>query len=141
MWISMAKNVQTDLLEQQRSMSPSTASASSEGQGHDDFLDLLQRQPQTLLSTVVCVTSKENENTSRRSQEKTESQDLPRIQPQPISVSLAFGGKSTLRGTPWEEALCGDTPQTGKRSKKAGKPVQRTVKEKEIVSFWTQFFG
>lgn len=141
MWISMEKNAQTDLLEPQRSISPSTASVSSEGQGPDDFLDLLHRQPQRLSPPVVCAASKENENTSHRIQQKTESQDLPRIQPQPISVSLAFGGKSTLRGTPWEEALDGATPQTGKRSKKSGKPEQRTVKEKEIVSFWTHFFG
>ena len=138
---SMEQNVQTDPLEPQRNTSPSTALASSEHQGPDDYHDMLQRQPQTLSPAVVSVASNEDDNSSQRSQQKTGSQDVARIQPRPISVLLAFGGKSTLRGTPWEEALCSDTPRTGKRSKKAGNPVQRTVKETEIVSFWTNFFG
>ena len=137
----MEHNVQTDFLEPQGSKRSSTASASSKDQGPDDPLNLLQQQSQTLSPAAVCVASKESDKTSHRNQQKTRSQDIARIQPQPIRVSLAFGGKSTLRGTPWEEALCGATPPTGKRSKKAAKPVQRTVKEAEIVSFWTQFFG
>lgn len=136
----MEKNVETNLLEPHRSKGPSTASvSSSENHRPDDPLDLLQSQ--THSPAVVCVASKENENSSHTTQQKTASQEMAQIQAQPISGLLAFGGKSTLRGTPWEEALCGETPQTDKRSKTAGKSAQRTVKETEIVSFWTQFFG
>lgn len=141
MWISLEQNVQTGPLEPERSMNPSAASESNEDQRRDEPLILLQQRAQALSLAIVSVASKESENTSQRSQQKTRSRDITRIQAQPISVSLAFGGKSTLRGTPWEEALCGATPQTGKRSKKARKQDQRTVKEMEIVSFWTQFFG
>ena len=137
----MEQNVPTDLLEPETSIDSSAVSESNEDQGHDELLNLLQQQAQALSPAIVSVASKESENTSQRSQQKTRNRDITQIQLQPISVSLAFSGKSTLRGTPWEEALYGATPQTGKRSKKAGKPVQRTVKEMEIVSFWTQFFG
>lgn len=138
----MEKNVETNLLEPHRNTGPSTASVSSgEDLRPDDLLDLLQQQSQTCSPAVVCVASKENDNSSHTSQQKTASQDIAQIQALPISGLLAFGRKSTLRGTPWEEALCGETPQTGKRSKTAGKSAHRTVKETEIVSFWTQFFG
>lgn len=136
------ENVQTELLEVLEahwSTSPSEASESSEDQVpemQDELLELLQQQSQALSPDLGYATSKESDKMPRRRQQK------PRIQLQPNSVSFAFGGKSTLRGTPWEDALCGVTPQTGElRSTKTGKPVQRTVKETEIVAFWTQFFG
>ena len=135
----MELNVETDLLEPQSSTSASAASDMSNEE--DELLNLLQQQADTFSPAIGPVASKESENTSQRSQQKTKSRDVTAIQVQPVSVSLAFGVKSTLRGTPWEEALGGVTPQTGKRSKKAGKPAQRTVKEMEIISFWTQFFG
>ena len=139
----MEKNVETNLLEPHGKTGPSTASVSSseEHRPADDLLELLKQQSQTRSPAVVCVVSKENDNSSHTSQQKTASQDIAQIQTQPISGLLAFGWKSTLRGTPWEDALCGETPQTGKRSKAAGKSAHRTVKETEIVSFWTQFFG
>ena len=132
----MKQNFQTDLLEPQRSASARSASDMSNEE--DELPSLLQQQAGTLSPTVAF---KESENASQRNQ-KTSSRYITGIQVQPISVSPALGAKSTLRGTPWEEALGGVTrPQTGKRSKKAGKPAQRTVKEMEIISFWTQFFG
>lgn len=104
----------------------------------DELLNLFQQQAETLSPATVSVASKESENASQTSQQKTSRRDIAGIQVQPISVSLAYGAKSTLRGTPWEDALGGIT---GKRSKKAGKPAKRSVKEMEIISFWTQFFG
>ena len=136
MKLSMEQNVQTNLLQPQRSASASVASDMSNEE--DELLNLHQLQSETLSPAIVSVASKKSGNTSRRSQQKTNSRDTSGIQVQPIGVSLAFGAKSTLRGTPWEEALGGVTRP---RSKKAGKPAQRTVKEMEIISFWTQFFG
>jgi len=136
MWLSMEQNVQTDLLEPQRSANASAASDMSNEE--DELLNLHQQQAETFSLAIVSVASKESENASKRSQQKTSRRDITGVQVQPNSVSLAFGAKSTLRGTPWEEALGGVTRP---RSKKAGKPTQRTVKEMEIISFWTQFFG
>lgn len=134
----MEQNVHTDLLQPQRSTSLTNARAASDmSNEEDELLKLLQQQEETLSPASVSVASKESEKASQRSQQKN-SGDITGIQVQPISVLLAFGAKSTLRGTPWEEALGGIT---GKRSKKAGKPTQRSVKEMEIISFWTQFFG
>lgn len=134
----MEQNVHTDLLQPQRSTSLTNARAASDmSNEEDELLKLLQQQEETLSPASVSVASKESEKPSQRSQQKN-SGDITGIQVQPISVLLAFGAKSTLRGTPWEEALGGIT---GKRSKKAGKPTQRSVKEMEIISFWTQFFG
>ena len=132
----MEQNVQTDLSEPQRSASTSAASDMSKEE--DELLDLHEPQAGTLTSAIVSVTSNEGENASKRSQQKRSKREITGIQVQPISVSLAFGAKSTLQGTPWEEALGGATRP---RSKTARKPTQRTVKEMEIISFWTQFFG
>ena len=133
----MEQNAHTELLEQTSNTSLTSARAASDmSNEEDELLNLLQQQAETLSPATVSVASKESENASQRSQQKTSRRDVIGIQVQPISVSLAFGAKSTLRGTPWEEALSG-----GRRSKKAGKPAQRSVKEMEIISFWTQFFG
>ena len=139
MWLSMEQNAHTELLEQKSNTSLTSARAASDTSNEEDeLLNLLQQQAETLSPTTVSVASKESENASQRSQQKTSRRDITGIQVQPISVSLAFGAKSTLRGTPWEEALSG---VSGRRSKKTGKPAQRSVKEMEIISFWTQFFG
>ena len=132
------QNVHTDLLEQKSITNLTSARAASDMSNEDKLLNLLQQQAGKLSPATVSVASKESENASQRSQQKTSKRDITGIQVQPIRVSLAFGAKSTLRGTPWEEALSG---VTGKRLKKAGKPIQRSVKEMEIISFWTQFFG
>ena len=138
----MELKAQTDILEPQRSTSASAASNISNKEIKEDELPNLVQQPaQSFSPDIVSAASKESENTSQRSQRKTNIRHITGIQVQPIRVSLAFSEKSTLRGTPWEEALGGVTQQTGNRSKKAGKPTQRTVKEMEIISFWTQFFG
>jgi len=138
----MELNVETDLLKSQRSRTASAASDISNKEIKEDELPNLVQQPaQPLSPDIVSAESKESENTSQRSQRKTNIRHITGIQVQPISVSLAFSEKSTLRGTPWEEALGGVTQQTGNRSKKAGKTTQRTLKEMEIISFWTQFFG
>lgn len=138
----MELNVQTDLLKPQRSTTASAASDISNKEIKEDELPNLVQQPaQPLSPDIVSAASKESENTSQSSQRKTNIRHITGIQVQPISVSLAFSEKSTLRGTPWEEALGGVTPQTGNCLKKVGKTTQRTVKEMEIISFWTQFFG
>lgn len=131
----MEQNIQPDLLDPQRSISPSTASESSEDQGAEiqsEPLELLQQRSQMASSTSISVPSKESRNTSQKSQQKKRRHSTARTEHQPITALFPFGGESTLRGTPWEEALYGKRP---------GKPVQRTVKETEIVAFWTQFFG
>jgi len=138
----MELHVETDFLKSQRSRTASAASDISNKEIKEDELPNLVQQPaQPLSPDIVSAESKESENTSQRSQRKTNIRHITGIQEQPISVSLAFSKKSTLRGTPWEEALGGVTQQTGNRSKKAGKTTQRTLKEMEIISFWTQFFG
>ena len=136
----MEQNVHRDLLEPQGRTSLTSERTASDMSNEQDELvtELLQQQEETLSRASVSVAAKKSEKASQRSQQKTNSRDITGIQVQPISVLLAFGAKSTLRGTPWEEALGGIS---GKRSKKAGKPTQRSVKEMEIISFWTQFFG
>ena len=138
MRLSREQNVHTDLLEQKSITNLTSARAASDMSNEGKLLNLLQQQAEKLSPATVSVASKESENASQRSQQEASKRDITGIQVQPISVSLAFGAKSTLRGTPWEEALSGIT---GKRLKKAGKPIQRSVKEMEIISFWTQFFG
>ena len=117
-------------------------------QAHGEFLApdfglLQQRSP-----TSVAVPTTENKKTtckrfSKKSQQKSKTQKAL-IHLQPISASLCFGGKSTLRGTPWEDALSSSaesSPQTGKGTIKAEKQEQRTLKETKIIAFWKQFFG
>ena len=111
----MEQNVHTDLLEPQRSTSLTSARVASDMSNEEaELLNLLQQQEEILSPASVSVASKESKKASRRSQQKTNSRDITGIQVQPISVVLAFGSKSTLRGTPWEEALGGIT---GNRSK------------------------
>jgi len=117
-------------------------------QAHGEFLaldfDLLQQQS----PTSVAIPSTENKKTPRKrfnkkSQQKMRTQKAL-IHLQPISASLCFGGKSTLRGTPWEDALSSSaecSPQTGKRTIKVEKQEQRTLKETKTIAFWKQFFG
>lgn len=144
-------------MEQQMPTSDSSEEHGS-SQTQTDLLDLefrsLQQQSQVLtglLPAPVSVPFKESKKTSRRrntreSHKKSRTQKAL-IQLQPISTSLCFGGRSTLRGTPWEDALSGSTESTDstlsieKHSEKAGKRDQGTFKETKIVTFWKQFFG
>ena len=81
---------------------------------------------------------------SRESRPKKRAQKAL-IQLQPISNSLCFGGRSTLQGTPWEDALYSSNKKSKqpseKCSKNTGKRDKRSVKEIKIAAFWKQFFG
>lgn len=81
---------------------------------------------------------------SRESRPKKRAQKAL-IQLQPIGNSLCFGGRSTLQGTPWEDALYSSNKKSKqpseKCSKNTGKRDKRSVKEMKIAAFWKQFFG
>lgn len=151
----MEQNLPTNLLDAQSVTSDSSEEQeSTQTQSELLHLDitLLQQQSQALPPAsipAVPVPSKDTTKTPRKrynreSRPKSTSQKAL-IQLQPISASLCFGGKSTLLGTPWEDALSASatesTPRTGTRSIKAGEQDQRTFNEKKIIAFWKKFFG
>ena len=150
MRISMEQNFPENFRGAQRS-SITISDFSEElatSQAHGKFLapdfGLLQQQS----PTSVAVPSTETKKTprkrfSRKSQQKSRTQKAL-IHLQPISASLCFGEKSTLRGIPWEDALSSSaesSQKTGKRTIKAEKQEQRTLNETRIIAFWKQFFG
>ena len=139
MWTSGMErlDVQKDILESQRSVSPSTASESGEEQGSEiqtasEPFESVQRMSRTLSPASISVSSEENKVTTTRSQLKIKHHCIVRTDNQSFTASFPLSGESTLQGTPWEEALYGKRP---------GKKIQRTDKETEIVAFWRQFFG
>lgn len=133
MWNSEMErlDIQRNILESQRSISPSTASESGEEQGSEMALtvplETLQRRSRTFSPASISVSSKENKDTTA-----TRNHGNAQTNDQSFAATFSVSGKSTLKGTPWEEALPGKCP---------GKKIQRRDKETEIVSFWTQFFG
>ena len=139
MWTSGMErlDVQKDILESQRSVSPSTASESGEEQGSEiqtasEPFESVQRMSRTLSPASISVSSEENKVTTTRSQLKTKNHCILRTDNQSYTASFPRSEESTLRGTPWEEALHGKRP---------GKRIQRTDRETEIIAFWRQFFG
>lgn len=89
-------------------------------------------------STKSCCKSCQREPHRKRRSNK----DL--VQLQPISASLCLGESSTLRGTPWEDALSSSNESTRpsvKHSTKAAQPDRKSFKEMKMAAFWQQFFG
>lgn len=138
MWNSEMErlDIQRNILESKRSISPSTASESGEEQGSEMALtvplETLQRRSRTFSPASISVSSKENKDTTATSQHEIRNHGNAQTNDQSFAATFSVSGKSTLKGTPWEEALHGKCP---------GKQIQRSDKETEVVSFWTQFFG
>ena len=140
----------------ERIQSPSTASDSSEDQDllqskRQGVLELnvsLQPQPERPPCVSASVPSKESTKSCRKSCQREPHQKRRSkkalVQLQPISASLCLEGSSTLRGTPWEDALNSSnesTPPSVKHSTKTAQPDHKSFKEVKIVAFWQQFFG
>lgn len=138
MWNSEMErlDIQRNILESQRSISPSTASESGEEQGSEMALtvplETLQRRSRTFSPASISVSSEENKDTTATSQHEIRNHGIAQTNDRSFGATFSVSGKSTLKGTPWEEALHGKCP---------GKQIQRSDKETEVVSFWTQFFG